>query len=194
MKLYILLDTSGSMEGAKIAALNDCMSNIIIELQEKAFNGMDIQLAVLSFAREVQWMYDDLMSVLDFSWKELKASGMTSLGKACLLLSSKLKDGSENNDQQVVVLLSDGCPTDDYDEGIAELHKNQNFNNAEKFAIALGDNADVKALTRFVDDATKIYLENNADNLLDTLGAILGTTDHPTRLTEFVVDNGDEWD
>lgn len=194
MKLYILLDTSGSMEGAKIAALNDCMSNIIIELQEKAFNGLNIKMAVLSFSREAQWMYSDLTDILDFTWKELKAGGMTSLGKACLLLSSKLNESLDDNDQQVVVLLSDGCPTDDYDEGIAELNNNENFKKAKKFAIALGDNADVKSLTRFVDDFTNIFLENNADNLLDTLGAILGTTDHATRLTELIVDNSDEWD
>ena len=39
MKLYILLDTSGSMEGAKIGALNDAMSNILVTLQEAAFDG-----------------------------------------------------------------------------------------------------------------------------------------------------------
>lgn len=30
MRLYILLDTSGSMDGSKISALNDSMENIII--------------------------------------------------------------------------------------------------------------------------------------------------------------------
>lgn len=36
MKLFILLDISGSMEGAKIGALNDSMSNIIMTLQESS--------------------------------------------------------------------------------------------------------------------------------------------------------------
>ena len=36
MQLYLLLDTSGSMDGAKISALNDSMENIIVDLQEKA--------------------------------------------------------------------------------------------------------------------------------------------------------------
>ena len=35
MRLYILLDTSGSMDGSKISALNDSMENIIIDLQER---------------------------------------------------------------------------------------------------------------------------------------------------------------
>lgn len=48
MRLYILLDTSGSMDGSKISALNDSMENIIIDLQEKAFNGKNIDIVVLS--------------------------------------------------------------------------------------------------------------------------------------------------
>lgn len=48
MRLYFLLDISGSMDGAKISALNDSMENIIIDLQEKAFNGNEINIAVLS--------------------------------------------------------------------------------------------------------------------------------------------------
>lgn len=45
MRLYILLDTSGSMDGSKISALNDSMENIIIDLQEKAFNGKKLILS-----------------------------------------------------------------------------------------------------------------------------------------------------
>ena len=83
MRLYILLDTSGSMDGSKISALNDSMENIIIDLQEKAFNGKNIDIVVLSFARDVTWMHDKPINILDFNWKPLTASGMTSLGKAC---------------------------------------------------------------------------------------------------------------
>lgn len=50
MRLYILLDTSGSMDGSKISALNDSMENIIIDLQEKAFNGKNIDIVVLSLS------------------------------------------------------------------------------------------------------------------------------------------------
>ena len=191
MKLYILLDTSGSMEGAKIAALNDCMSNILVELQEKASNGSDIELSVLSFAKEAKWMYENEININDFDWKELIAGGMTSLGKACLMLSDRLKE--ECQDQIVIVLLSDGCPTDDYDEGISELLSNDSFNKSEKFAIALGDNADVKSLSRFVCDSTRIFLENNADHLLDTFSAILCSSDHSAKIPEKVYDDGDDW-
>ena len=90
MQIYLLLDTSGSMDGAKISALNDSMENIIVDLQEKAFNGNIINLSVLSFAKNVRWMYETPINILDFKWKPLIASGMTSLGKACCELANAI--------------------------------------------------------------------------------------------------------
>jgi len=60
------------MDGSKISALNDSMENIIIDLQEKAFNGKNIDIVVLSFARDVTWMHDKPINILDFNWKPLE--------------------------------------------------------------------------------------------------------------------------
>ena len=195
MRLYILLDTSGSMDGSKISALNDSMENIIVDLQEKAFNGknIDIDIVILSFAMDVTWMYDKPINILDFKWKPLTASGMTSLGKACCELAKNISAYPANNENVAIVLLSDGCPTDDYDEGIRELRNLQTFNNADKFAIALGDNADLQSLARFVDEQNNIFIENKADTLIDVLNTIMGNIAHHTTPTHPNVIDNDEW-
>lgn len=55
MILYILVDTSGSMEGAKIGALNDLMDNIISELNDiDSSLRSEMKIAVLQFARSVE--------------------------------------------------------------------------------------------------------------------------------------------
>lgn len=193
MRLYILLDTSGSMDGSKISALNDSMENIIIDLQEKAFNGKKIDIVVLSFARDVTWMYDKPINILDFNWKPLTASGMTSLGKACCELAKNISTYPANNENTAIVLLSDGCPTDDYDEGIMELRNLQIFNNADKFAIALGDNADLQTLIRFVDVQENIFIENKADRLIDALNTIMENITNFTSTPLYTDDIDDEW-
>lgn len=193
MRLYILLDTSGSMDGSKISALNDSMENIIVDLQEKAFNGKNIDIVILSFAMDVTWMYDEPINILDFKWKPLTASGMTSLGKACCELAKNISAYPANNENVAIVLLSDGCPTDDYDEGIRELRNLQTFNNADKFAIALGDNADLQSLARFVDEQNNIFIENKADTLIDVLNTIMGNIAHHTTPTHPNVIDNDEW-
>jgi uncharacterized protein YegL len=193
MRLYILLDTSGSMDGSKISALNDSMENIIIDLQEKAFNGKNIDIVVLSFARDVTWMHDKPINILDFNWKPLTASGMTSLGKACCELAKNISTYPANNENTAIVLLSDGCPTDDYDEGIMELRNLQTFNDADKFAIALGDNADLQTLIRFVDVQENIFIENKADRLIDALSTIMGNITNYTSTPLHSDDIDDEW-
>lgn len=193
MRLYILLDTSGSMNGSKISALNDSMENIIVDLQEKAFNGKNIDIVILSFAMDVTWMYDKPINILDFKWEPLTASGMTSLGKACCELAKNISAYPVNNENVAIVLLSDGCPTDDYDEGIRELRNLQTFNNAAKFAIALGDNADLQSLARFVDEHDNIFVENKADTLIDALNTIMGNITNYTSTPLHSYDIDDEW-
>lgn len=195
MQLYLLLDTSGSMDGAKISALNDSMENIIVDLQEKAKQGNDILLSVLSFSKHIHWMYDKPINISDFTWNPLTASGMTSLGKACCELANAIStDTEKTSDKIIIILLSDGCPTDDYEEGLFQLHKLPAFHEAEKFAIAFGDHADVKSLSMFVDENERIFIENRADALLDVLSSIIGTISPDIKNPSSMDDvDDDEW-
>lgn len=139
-------------------------------------------------------MYKNPINILDFTWKPLNASGMTSLGLACCELSKAI--ASNKQDENItVVLLSDGCPTDDYEEGIQELRKLPQFNQASKFAIALGNDADLKSLMKFVDSQENIFLENKADSLLDVFDSIINNIiadipQKPIALTK----SDDDWD
>ena len=196
MKFFILLDTSGSMEGSKIGALNDAMSNILVSLQGAAFDGRQIDLAVLTFGKTAQWMYESPKPVMDFGWKELKANGMTPLGTACEALDIALGKYSVVGEDICIILLSDGCPTDDYDTGIALLDNNRFFSLADKYAIALGDNADFVSLKRFVKEDNHLYTVATADNLLDTLSSTIyknvgGKTNAAKDLNK---DSDEEWD
>lgn len=118
---------------------------------------------------------------------------MTSLGKACCELAKAISANTNCNDKIVIVLLSDGCPTDDYEEGIYELRKQPDFNKAEKFAIAFGDNADIISLSKFVDDNNQIFVENHADALLDVLGTIIGNITPNIYHVTIQDDIDDEW-
>ena len=69
--------------------------------------------------------------------------------------------------------MSDGCPTDDYDSGISLLDNNRYFSLANKYAIALGENADMASLKRFVKEDSHLYTVATADNLLDTLSSTI---------------------
>lgn len=196
MRFYILLDTSGSMEGAKIAALNDAMANIVAELQQYSGNGDKfIVMSILSFGREPKWMHNKSLSIEEFEWKKLISSGMTPLGQACLELHARLiSDMVTVDDEICIILLSDGCPTDDYDEGIEVLQTNEYFADAHKYAIAVGDNADIPSLLRFVGDTSRIFQQNKVNELLDVLQNILYSETNIIQHRSSIIDeDGDEW-
>ena len=155
MKFFILLDTSGSMEGAKIGALNDAMSNILVTLQGAAFDGKQIELSVMTFGKTAQWMYDSPKPVMDFGWKELKANGMITL-----------------------------------------LDNNRLFLLASKYAIALGEDADITSLKRFVKDDSHLFTVATVDNLLDTLSSMIyrniGGKTNTTKVLN--TESDEEWD
>lgn len=197
MRFYILLDTSGSMEGAKIAALNDAMANIVTELQQCANSSKKhIVLSILSFGREPKWMYEKSLSIQEFEWIKLTPKGMTPLGKTCLELHSRLiSDMSTVNDDICIILLSDGCPTDDYDEGIETLQANEYFIKAYKYAIAIGNNADIPSLLRFTDDSSHIFQQNKTDELLNVLQNILYNEINAIQpLYSLTIEGDDEWE
>lgn len=198
MRLYILLDTSGSMEGSKIAALNDAMTNIVKELKQYSANGVNkIILSVLSFGKGTKWMNGGPIAIEEFEWDKLTYGGMTPFGKACLDLNSQLlSETIAVGEGLCIIVLSDGCPTDDYDEGIESLQLNERFTQAHKYAIAIGDNADIPSLLRFVGDVSHIFKQNKSDELLNIFQNIFyGKTNtfHDLSVPDANNDDDDEW-
>ena len=49
----------------------------------------------------------------------------------------------------IIILISDGGPTDDYEKELNELKKRGGFRAATKFAVAVGADADKDVLTKF---------------------------------------------
>ena len=197
MRFYVLVDTSGSMVGAKIGSLNDAMSNIVVELKQiSSSTNQGITLSVLSFGKETKWMHNQSVDVEDFTWNRLSAGGMTPLGKACIELERDLKSDTKESDENIfIILLSDGSPTDDFEEGIETLSANQKFKSSTRFAVAIGDNANIPILSRFVELDSHLYIQNRVDELLDTLQNIICNikTTAPITYSTGNVEDDDEW-
>lgn len=159
-----MIDTSGSMQGQKIGSVNDAMENLIADLSAYSGNGDEVFIAVEFFSRNVKWMDDNFIWINSFEWKEPICTGMTSLGKACLSLAEFI---NSMKDKEVrIVLLSDGCPTDDYDEGISMLETIPRFISSNRYAIAIGNDADIPSLVKFTADQDKVFQVTDLDNLL----------------------------
>ena len=183
-----MIDTSGSMDGAKIGSVNDTMENIISELNLYSDNE-SVNINVLSFARKAKWMYKQACSIKDFKWNILTASGMTSLGNACKLLAKNIEKNA-GNDEIKILLISDGLPTDDFEDGIEKLNTVLANYKSQRFAIAL-EGADIPTLTKFTGIQDNVFQLESLDDLMEIMLSTLNITNQTTFCADNAVD--DEW-
>lgn len=172
MTLFFIVDKSGSMKGSKIASVNDAIRNIVPIIREISDNNPDaeIKIATLEFSNDCQWMYDEPQSLSSFQWLDIKAEGWTALGAACSELNSKLSRhgfmrSASGSYAPVLILLSDGAPTDDFEHAISVLRENNWYKHGIKIAIAIGDDANYAVLEQFTGNSEAIFEANNADAL-----------------------------
>lgn len=156
MIMFFLIDTSGSMDGDKIASLNDAMREMLPDIQDISNSNADalIKIAVLDFASGTEWVTPLPQDLDTFRWQNLEAGGTTDLGEACMELNAKLNRDAFLQDKvgnfaPVIILMSDGSPTDDYKSGLESLKQNKWFGAAIKVALAIGDEADTDVLAQF---------------------------------------------
>lgn len=190
MFLYFLIDTSGSMDGMKINSVNDTMDNVISELKFHSSN-MDMSINVLSFARKTKWMYKQPVKLDEFTWNILTASGMTSLGNACKQLAKNI-DKHVIDEDVSVILLSDGYPTDDFDEGMEKLESCLSKKKSTRYAIAL-EGADKLTLHKFTGNENNVFEVESLDNLMGLILSVIKTENEQQRIATFS-DSYNGWD
>ena len=153
MVLFFVVDTSGSMQGTKIGAVNTAIREVLPELKDAGGADIDLKVACLTFSSGCQWMYPTPIASDSFQWTTVDADGVTDLGAACRELNDKLsKNGflkaPSGSVAPVIFLLSDGEPTDDFESGINLLQQNNWFKHGIKVAVAIGDDANKDVLAK----------------------------------------------
>lgn len=172
MVLFFVVDTSGSMSGDKIGALNDAIRETLPDLQDLSENNADakIKIATLQFDSHVQWRDPEPINSENFVWNNLEAGGLTSLGAALIELKDKLSAKKFMKEivgsfAPVIIFLSDGSPTDDYSSALSEIKNNNWFKNAIKVAIAIGNDADKNVLAEVVGNTEAVIDVHNKETL-----------------------------
>jgi len=172
MVLFFVVDTSSSMEGEKIGALNTAIEEIIPDIADISDENPDtqIKIAVLEFSNGARWITPPIESN-QFHWNDLQACGRTDFGAACKELNEKLstKAFMKNADgtgfrQPAIFLLSDGEPTDknDWPRELNALKQNKWFDVALKVALAIGNSANTNVLAEFTGNKETVVEAHNA--------------------------------
>ncbi|MGI6501682.1 MAG: vWA domain-containing protein [Anaerostipes sp.] len=166
LHFFWMVDCSGSMYGeGKMGIVNNAIQECIPEMASVAENNPNAQLLIraLQFSTGASWITANPVPVEDYGWEDLEANGVTDLGKAFELLSAQLSIPPMPSRAlpPVVVLLSDGQPTDDYKMGLDKLKELPWFKKAVKIAISIGQDADDDVLMEFTGNKELVLQANN---------------------------------
>lgn len=121
LPVYLLLDTSGSMEGAPIESVRRGLEQFQREVSSDQFARDVVKVGVITFASDAQLVTGGLVPISAFQPPMLVASGATRLDLAFKVLLESMerdvvkgvKGGQKGDWKPVVFVLTDGRPTDE---------------------------------------------------------------------------------
>lgn len=148
-----IADCSGSMSvDGKIQALNTAIREAIPHMQSVADENPNAEVLVrcIKFSSGAQWHISNPTPVADFKWTDLYAEGVTDMGHALLLVSEELHKLPERGLPPVLVLISDGQPTDNFTKGLNAIMAQGWGKKAVRIALAIGEDADHEILQQFI--------------------------------------------
>lgn len=157
LHFVFLLDGSGSMAvDGKIEALNQAVRDALPHLRDLASQNPFVEIFVraIVFADGSHWHIPEPTPVHDVPWPPVVAGGYTDLGSALTKVADVLRVPPMETRAfpPVLVIISDGRPTDDFESGLQRLMSEPWGRRAVRLAIAIGADADLDVLARFIGD------------------------------------------
>lgn len=157
LPVIVLADASGSMgENGKIEALNAAMKDMVSTFAKESRLRAEIQVGLITFGGRAQMHLPLVAAQSVAGFPELKAEGVTPMGAAFDLARQLLEDKDRIPSRAyrpVLILISDGQPTDDWEAPFKALCDSERAQKATRLAMAIGPDADEVMLKGFANDA-----------------------------------------
>ena len=159
LPVYILIDTSTSMRGEPIAAVENGLKALMDSLNKDPYALETVCLSVITYNTQAEQILP-LTEVYKIRIPEITAKGRSALGEALLLLCEKVKCEVQKNTPEakgdwkpLLFILSDGGYSGPIAKPIAE------FNNIEfgfVFACASGSKSKIDVLRKITQNVVQI--------------------------------------
>lgn len=170
LPVILLADTSGSMgESGKIAAMNAAVREMLEAFTSGEDLRAELHVAIITFGGEAR-VHTPLQPARTVQWSDMQAGGGTPMGAAMRLAAELVADRDKvpgRAYRPTVILVSDGQPTDDWEPACEDLRSGR-AGKADRMALAIGADADVEMLRRFLGDADRpVYAAADARRIRD---------------------------
>ena len=177
LPVILLLDVSGSMSGAKIDSLYDATIDMIETFAAAQAKEQIIDVAIITFGDNVE-LHTRYTPVKDLQAKgisKFRASGMTPMGTALKMAKDMIDDKQETPSRiyrPAVVLVSDGAPNDDWKGPMERFITDGRSAKCQRFAVAIGNDADRSVLERFTQDPSTVFFAEDAKDVSEQFKTI----------------------
>jgi uncharacterized protein YegL len=157
LPVIILADVSGSMaENGKIDALNVAVEQMVASFAKESRLRAEIQVGLITFGGRDAMTHLPLVAAQSVNGiTRFSASGGTPMGAAFEVARKLLEDKDQISSRAyrpVLVLVSDGAPTDDWEGPLSALKASERAQKASRIALAIGADADRDLLAQFAND------------------------------------------
>lgn len=170
LPIIVMADTSGSMSvDGKVEALNKALKDMISAFASESRLRAELQVSVVTFGGIAEVHLPLTPAYQIEAIKALPASGGTPLGEACKLVANLIEDKEQIPSRAykpVIVLVSDGHPTDDFSGAFQSLLHGERSAKATRFAMGIGADADLSLLGDFANDLeAPVFKAENARDI-----------------------------
>lgn len=162
LPVYLLVDTSESMIGTTIEAVNNAVRQLVRELQSDPHALETAYVSIITFDHQARQLVP-LTEVSDIQIPELAVRPGTALGTALQLLKKcidtevrKTTADTRGDYRPLVFLLTDGQPTDDWSKVKDQMFQLTNPRIGNFYAIGFGDDLDYARLREISDIAFRM--------------------------------------
>lgn len=154
LPVFLVLDTSYSMTGAPLEAINEGQHALVEALRQDPFALETVYISIIEFSSEAR-QTTPLTDLMQFSPAPLQANGATALGSALQVTAEAIATDVQSASattkgdwRPLVFVFTDGRPTDDPRTGIKAI---QQAKAGTIIGCAAGPQADRNTLAEFSD-------------------------------------------
>ena len=197
--VLFLVDTSGSMFGDRIQKTNDTINLFILRARKVATFEREIMLSIISFGSqaEIALPFTPVTSIPPSVEFSLKAGGLTSFGSAL----KKAKVMIEKGLQEIcycptVVLISDGFPTDDWENPMNDFINTGKSAKCHRLVMSMCDDDDWNdQLKRFAQNEESYFTDVKSENIWGNIDFITCSVHDKNNLfyDGQKTNSGDDW-